>query len=223
MKWIDHVVVASLFLATSALGQSLNVDFGEPDHHPPPAYAAVGLPGVWNSFPALHGTSVTNLLGLDGQPTGARLLQLGGFENLNENDPTISGDDALLMDDFLVTYSAGLESCIFFDNLEPGDYEVLVYARMPDPTIGSYTSVDQETDIPHYEVGGPWLDGHHELVSFSRHFVTVGADGNLDLHSGIVPGANPMLGAALNGLQLILASPIFSDGFESGDTTAWDG
>ncbi len=223
MQWTDRLVVASLFLATPALGQSLNIDFGEADSHPPPTYAAAGLAGVWNSFPALHGTSENDLLGLDGQPTGARLLQLGGFENLHEHDPAISGDDALLMDDFLVTYNAALESCIFFDDLEPGEYEVLVYARMPDPAIGSYTSVDQEVGIPHYEVGGAWPGGHQELVSFSRHFVTVGADGNLDLHSGIVPGADPLLGAALNGIQLILAGPIFSDGFESGDTSSWDG
>ena len=220
MHWI---FVVCLFLATPALGQSLNIDFGESDNHPLPTYAAAGLPGVWNSFPALHGTSENHLLGLDGQPTGARLLQLGGFENLNEHDPSISREDALLMDDFLVTYNATLESCIFFDDLEPGEYEVLVYARMPDSRVKSYTSVDQEVGFPHYEVGGDWPGGHQELVSFSRHFVTVGPDGNLDLHSGIVPGANPLLGAALNGIQLILGDPIFGDGFESGDTSAWDG
>lgn len=221
---MKHIVYAAgLLLAMPVSGQSLNIDFGEPDNHPPASYAAAGLPGVWNSFLALHGTSESGLRGLDGQPTAARLLQIGGFENLNDPDPAITGDDALLMDDFLVTYNGGLESCIFFDNLEPGEYEVLIYARMPDPTVGSYTSVDQEQGIPHHEVGGPWAGEHQDLVSFSRHFATVGVDGSLDLHSGIVPGADPLLGAALNGIQLVFHSAIFNDGFESGDISAWDG
>jgi hypothetical protein len=45
----------------------------------------------------------------------------------------------------------------------------------------------------------------------------VGADGNLDLHSGIVPGANAALGAALNGLQIRLLDALFAHGFEASD------
>ena len=222
---IVKAIAASLLaacVASAAAGQSFNIDFGQPGSGPPATYGAAGVPGVWNSFPALHGTSESDLLGLDGVATTVSLQQIGGMENLSVHDPAITGDDAVLMDDFLITYSAGLESCIFLDGLAPGDYEVLIYARMPDPAIDSYTSVDQEPDIPHYEVGGPWTGAHQELVSYSRHFVTVGADGNLDLHSGIVPEADPDLGAALNGLQLIY-NGIFRDGFESGDLSGWPG
>ena len=127
------------------------------------------------------------------------------------------------MDDYLITFDEVLESCIFFDDLEPGEYEVIIYARMPDPAIDSFTSVDQEVGIPHYEVGGTWPGNHQELISFSRHFVTVDSEGSLDLHSGIVPGADPLLGAALNGVQLIFGGALFSDDFESGDTSAWNG
>ncbi len=70
-------------------------------------------------------------------------------------------------------------------------------------------------------MGGPWPGQHEVLISYSRHLVTVASNGILNLHSGIVPGADPSLGAALNGLQLILNPVLFSDGFESGDTSAW--
>ena len=223
MKRISLFVALGLYFAAASAGQSLNIDIGEVGNGPPATYGAVGLPGVWNSLPALHGTTHNNLLDLDGQPTGVSLLQIGGMENLSVNDPAITGDDATLMDDFLITFSAGLESCIFLDGLEAGDYEVLIYARMPDPAVDSYTSVDQEDGFPHYEVGGIWTGSHQEMVSFSRHFATVGPDGSLDLHSGIVPQADPQMGAALNGLQLMLNSQVFRDGFENGTTDAWNG
>jgi hypothetical protein len=107
------------------------------------------------------------------------------------------------------------------NGLQPGTYEVLVYARMPDPAVLSYTSVDQEPGFPHWQVGGAWPGSHAELISYSRHVAVVGALGDLDLHSGIVPGAEPTLGAALNGLQ-IRRVDLFADGFESADPGGWD-
>ncbi len=219
MKKIVALVAAICFAAPLA-GQSLNVDFGDPENGPPATYAAAGLAGVWNSFPALHTDVETDLLGLDGVPTTVSLRQLGGMENLLDPDPAITGDDATLMDDFVVTYNAVLESCIFFTGLQPGLYEVLIYARMPDPSVFSYTDVDQEPGNPHSVVGGEWSGHHQRLVSFSYHLVKVESDGILNLHSGIVPQADPQLGAALNGLQLIRAD-FFGDAFESGDTSAW--
>ena len=139
---------------------------------------------------------------------------------LDVNDTAVTGDDALLLDDFLVTYNPGLESCLYVNGLQAGTYEVLVYARMPDPAVLSYTSVDQEPGFPHWSVGGVWTGQHAELVSYSRHFAVVAPSGDLDLHSGIVPGADPLLGAALNGLQ-IRRIDLFSDGFELGDLEAW--
>lgn len=206
------------------LGQPLNVDFGEPANGPSPTYGAAGLPGVWNSFRADHGTTVQNLLGLDGQPTAVSLRQIGGLDTPTVSDPETSGDDSLLMDDYLVTFDVNLESCLFFDGLEPGTYEVLVYARMPNqPDVLSYTSVDQEPGVPHFEVGGPWPGGHQELITYSRHMAQVGPDGELNLHSGIVPGADPTLGAALNALQIQPLASVFADGFESGTTAGWSG
>ncbi len=213
-------IPAAWLLAAAAGGQSLNIDVGDAGSGPPATYAAAGQAGVWNSMLAAHGTTEGGVLDLHGNPTPVTLTQIGGLELLTENDPTITGDDALLLDDFLVTYDPVLESCIFLDNLEPGTYEVLIYARMPDPEIFSYTDVDQEPDNPHTNVGGSWTGGHQELISYSRHLATVGAGGDLDLHSGIVPAADPALGAALAGLQM-LRLDIFADGFETGDTSRW--
>jgi hypothetical protein len=207
--------LAAMTAVGTVAGQSLNIDFGEAGAGPPSDYAAAGLPGVWNSFRGDHAVTVPNLVGLDGLPTAVSLRQIGGFQTLLVDDPDTAGSDGLLMDDYLVTFSAGLESCIYLDHVQPGTYEVLIYARMPaQPLVGAYTSVDQEPGFPHAIVGGPWPGGHQELVTYSRHLAIVGADGNLDLHSGIVPGANAALGAALNGLQIRLLDALFADGFE---------
>jgi hypothetical protein len=84
---------------------------------------------------------------------------------------------------------------------------------MPAPAVASYTSVDQEAGFPYYSVGGAWSGGHALLMSYSRHLAVVGPDGDLDLHSGVVPGAQAALGAALNGLQ-VLRLDLFENGFE---------
>ncbi len=207
--------------AAGAGAQSLNLDFGAPESGPPPTYAAAGRAGTWNSIPAAHGTTTSGLVNLAGSATAASISQIGGLALLDDNDPAVTGDHALLLDDFLVTYNDGLETCIYLNGLEPGTYTVLIYARMPDPAVASYTSVDQEDGFPHHAVGGTWPGEHSNPGSFSRHLAEVGPGGDLDLHSGIFPGANEVLGAALNGLQVIRLESLFADSFESGDTAAW--
>ncbi|MEM7052212.1 MAG: hypothetical protein AAF604_21275 [Acidobacteriota bacterium] len=218
------ILACSLLLTLTAVplaGQSLNLDFGAPDHGPDASYAAAGIAGVWNSLPADHATTTDDLVDLQGAVTAVSVRQFGGLDTPLAVDPSTSGDDARLLDDYLVTFSAGLESCLFFTGLMPGEYVVLIYARMPNaPDVLSDTFVDQELGVPHYSVGGAWSGQHRELITFSRHRVLVDATGRLDLHSGIVAGADPSQGAALNGLQ-ILRAEIFEDGFESGDLTRW--
>jgi hypothetical protein len=63
---------------------------------------------------------------LAGNVTGVSLSQIGGFMRLTQNDPLVTGDDAVLLDDFLVTYSPALESCIGLNGLQPGLYEALI-------------------------------------------------------------------------------------------------
>jgi len=217
MAW---AIAAILCTSGPAGAQALNIDFGEPENAPPPIHGAAGLPGVWNALRADNGSTTRGLVDLEGRATSVSLLQIGGTDTPTVDDPATTGEASLLMDDYLVTFTANLETCIFLDGVAPGAYEVLIYAWMPtQPAVRSYTSVDQEAGSPHYEVGGDWPAEQLELVTYSRHWAIVGADGNLDLHSGITPGGDELLGAALNALQV--RPVLFGDGFETGDTARW--
>ncbi len=216
------VHIALTMLATAAGAESINIDFGQPDDVPPATYAAAGRAGVWNALVAPDGSTTFDLLDVDGDVTDVSVRQLGGTATVTVDDPTTLGEDSLLLDDYLVTFNAQIESCLFFENVDPGRYEVLIDGWMPlQPAVFSYTNIDQEDDNPHYEVGGPWTGEHAQLVTYSRHILEVGADGILNMHSGIVPAADPRLGAALHAVQLRPFAEVSSDGFESGDTAAW--
>jgi hypothetical protein len=195
--------LAAFFATASAWGQSFNLDIGQPGTAPPSSYgAAANQPGFWLSLPCTQGVSVFNLTDINGTVTNARLSQIGGTQTLLVNDPNLSGDDATLMNDYLITHTT-IENCLFFRDMEPGDYEVFIYARMPaQPTVMAYTSVDQEPGFPHLVVGGAWPGQHQELISYSKHTDTVGANGNLYMHSGVVPGGSLQNGAAINGVQI---------------------
>ncbi len=202
------LVTTALSLAPAASAQSINIDFGPVDpkdpaaHQPSSTYAAAGLPGYWNSIPAFHTTTTFDLIDRAGNVTPVRLLQIGGTQTLLGVDPATSGDDERLMDDHLITYNA-VESCLFFDGLEPGTYTMLLYARMPNkPGVMSYTDCDEEPGNPYYQVGGVWPGGHEVLVTYSRHVAIVSENQRLRAHSGLVPGGTPSEGAALNGVQL---------------------
>ena len=214
------LATAALSVAAPLVSQSFNVDIGMSGNGPPSSYTAAGRAGVWNVTEAAHGTTSSGLVDLHGAYIPVTLRQIGGLDLIEGDDPATVGADGLLLDDFLVTYDAGLESCVFLAEVEPGEYEVLIYARMPETDVDSYTDVDEEPGNPHSIVGGPWPGQHQELVSYSRHQATVGPSGQLNLHSGIVPAANPADGAALNGLQ-VLRVDVFADGFEVGGTGAW--
>lgn len=199
-------------LGTPAAAQSFNIDFGEADDAPPPTYAAEGRAGVWNGLLAPHPTITHNLIDIEGNTTNVSVRQIGGLDNITVEDPLIGGDDATLMHDFLVTYSAALESCLFFQNLEPGEYEVILYAWMPAaPDVLAYTSCDEEPGFPHYEVGGEWPGRFEPFITHTVHYAEVAATGaaagNLSLHSGVAPGENPNDGAALNGVQIRKIEP----------------
>ena len=197
-------------MAATATGQSFNIDFGPVGVAPVDSYAAAGQPGHWVSLPGAQGVNYTNLVDVDGNVTAARFTQFGGTQTLTTPDPALSGADARLMNDYLITFTA-IENCLFFHDLEPGTYEVIIYARMPvQPTVMSYTNIDQEIGNPHYEVGGVWAGQHEEFVSYSLHYAEV-TNGDLFPHSGVAPGGNLADGAALNGIQLRKLEPIPGD------------
>lgn len=207
MKLVMIGLVCATAMAQLAPAQSFNLDIGQPGAGPSSAYGgAANQPGHWMSLPGTQGVTVFNLVDINGNITNARLSQIGGTQTLLVNDPDLSGDDATLMNDFLITFST-IENCLFFNDMQPGEYEVFIYARMPaQPGIFGYTSVDQEPGVPHYIVGGVWPGHHQEFISYSRHVATVADSGptagRLFMHSGVVPGGNLQDGAALNGVQI---------------------
>jgi hypothetical protein len=206
---VRKILVGAMVLIVGAArcpGQSFNVDVGPAGAGPADSYAAAGLPGHWISIPATQGVSYLNLVDIHGNLTQARLNQFGGTETVVIADGDLTGQDAVPMNDCLITHTL-IENCIFFSDLEPGTYDVLIYARMPaQPGIEAVTNVDQEPGNPHHLVGGPWPGQHAPGVSYAHHVAVVapsGPDaGRLWLHSGVAGGGDLGIGAALNGFQV---------------------
>src|SRR5215831_7065675 len=203
-----------------ARAQAFNVDFGMPANKPADTYAAAGLPGVWNSIEGQAGITYP-LVGLDGRATGVTLTQTGATSLVQASDPSVSGDDAALLDDALITNIAGQEVCLGIHGLQPGMYEVLIYAWMPNaPTVKSRARQDLSTMT--IDVGGAWTGTHVAGVTYARWVLTVDSSGFLGSHSGIVPNALPSNGAALNGVQirpLTSGNPDAASNPDAGSTT----
>ncbi len=201
----------ALTLVSAACGQSFNLDIGLAGVAPPDTYGGAGQPGHWISVPGTQGVDYDNLVDVNGVTTGVGFTQFGGTETLTVNDPALDGNDARLMNDYLVSYTM-IENCLFFNGLEPGTYEVIIYARMPaQPTVFSLTNVDEEPGNPHLLVGGPWPGQHEAGVSYSLHIAEVDASGALGMHSGVPPDGNLQDGAALNGVQIRKVEQVLGD------------
>jgi hypothetical protein len=203
-------ILLTFAVVSAGRAQSININIGPPEMLPPSTYGAAGQPGVWNSVNTAQGAYTYNLLDINGAPTSARFNQIGGSELLSDDDPATTGDDDALMDDCLITYTPTLETCTWVKDLQPGTYELLFYAWMPNgPEVMSYVSSDQEPGFPHKVIGGAWPGQHRQGVTYSRHicYVAAGSTPQIAAHSGIVPGANAADGAAANGLQIRLLPP----------------
>jgi len=196
-------IAIHLLAAGIGAAQSFNIAIGPPGGQPSADYAAAGIPGYWNATPAAHGTYTFNLTDVNGGATGVRLLQIGGTQLLETLDGSVDGNDARLLNHYLITYTPTLETCLFIDFLQPGEYEAIIYGWMPaNPEVYSYTNCDEEPGNPHKYVGGAWTGDHAQGVTYSIHYGIVGANQKLRMHSGIAPGAEASLGAACNGVQI---------------------
>jgi hypothetical protein len=187
----------ALLLPAVAAAQPLNVDFGV-SQPPAPSYAAVGLAGTWNTIAVLPPAQRAPLVGLGGQAVAAKIYMIGGTGLLESDDPLTSGDDAALLDDMLTGLNNPLDVCVWFESLENGEYEVILYAMTPnDHDLLSRVRVDFATPGP-TEVGGAWPGQHEPGKTYATFAVTV-TDGTIGLHSGL-PGA--LIQSGLNGIQL---------------------
>jgi len=191
------VVIAA---ALPAAGQSFNIEWGSAGTVPPSSYAGVGLPGVWNNFESMAAGVSLPLVGLDGAPTIVTIRNIG-FDVVEVGDLAgAAGGDADLLDDCFTSFNDPVDGCLFIDNVEPGEYLVIMYGIAPDDdTLLSRLRIDQNPD-PEEHVGGAWPGAHAEGVTHMAQYVTVGPDRNLDVHSGL-PGGN--IRSVLNGMQIV--------------------
>jgi len=179
----------------SAHAQTLNVNFAPAGRTPSASYGAAGTAGTWSTVTGIAGPAY-DLVGIDGAPSGVTMTQSPTTTLLATSDPSVSGDDATLLDNGLVT--SGDETCLMFSGMQPGSYEVFIYAWLPNQAaVRSRTRQDEAPST--IDVGGAWTGSHVEGVTYARYVVTVGSDGNLPAHSGLVPGAPE---AALNAVQI---------------------
>lgn len=195
-------------LGAGAHAQSFNVEWGSLDSSPPASYGGVGLPGVWNTFDEMVPIQRYPLVGLDGSPIAADIMNIG-FDVVESADiPGTSGGDEALLDDCFTSFNDPIDGCIFMRFLEPGDYEVILYGIAPDDsTLLSRLRIDQNTEDPEL-VGGAWTGGHVDGVTYMSQIATVGVDGRLDFHSGL-PSGN--IRSVLNGMQVIKLEACVAD------------
>jgi hypothetical protein len=186
-------LVCVLALAASARAESLNVNFGPTGTTPLPSYAAAGEAGTWSTVTGVAG-SAYDLIASDG--TRITLTQQPTTTLIQTGDAVLTGDDAMLLNNGLVT--TGAETCLMFAGFHPGKYEVLIYAWLPNqPSVKSRTRQDEAPAT--IDVGGAWTGAHVEGVTYARYLVDVGSDGMLPAHSGLAPNAPA---AALNAVQI---------------------
>jgi hypothetical protein len=192
-------LAAVLVLApTFASAQAVNVDFGA-GSAPSSSYSAVGAAGVWNVVGVLPPGQRAPLLGPDGGTIGAQIYMIGGTSLLAANDPATAGDDEALLDDMLIGFNNPVDVCVWFEYLQNGGYDVILYALTPnDPDLMSRTRVDFASPDP-TEVGGAWSGVHESKVSYARFTVSV-TDGTIGLHSGLW---GTLVQSGLNGIQLL--------------------
>ncbi|HUJ57456.1 MAG TPA: hypothetical protein VLX92_03160, partial [Kofleriaceae bacterium] len=199
-------VVVMLAVAAPAGAQSFNISFGQTSDPPSASYAAAGAAGTWNAVSGVAGPEYA-LVTIDGSASQVVVSQQPTTTVIATSDPSVTGDDAKLLDHGLVTSSA--ETCLMFSGMAPGTYEVLIYAWLPDePTVKSRTRQDEAPST--IDVGGAWTGSHAAGVTYARYVVTVDSSGNLPAHSGLAPD---MPSAALNGIQI---RPLDSIGADAG-------
>lgn len=197
----------AIAISCAASGQSINIDFGKATTAPSSTYAGAGRFGVWNTLGVMPASQRFPLVDRAGTPVAATIYNLGGSSMLEANNAGTSGDDERLMDDMFLSANDPVDLCLFFENLLPGEYDVIVYAMTPnDPALFSRVRVDFATPGPVF-IGGAWPGAHQEFVTFARHRVTT-SNGRINPHSGLFNG---FMQSGINGLQLLYREPCPGD------------
>lgn len=201
---ISRALSAIALSACPTLAQSFNVEFGTSGTAPSASYAGVGVAGVWNSFDSMPNFQRLPLVGLDGNPIAADIMNIG-FDVIESADISgTSGDDEALLDDCFTAFNDPVDGCLFMRFVEPGAYRVIMYGIAPDDvSLLSRLVIDQNPN-PAVMVGGSWSGSHEQGVTYMSQLVTVGSDGRLDIHSGL---QNAFVRSVCNGIQVVQLPP----------------
>lgn len=203
-----HCLFALTLSAGVAGAQSFNIDFGEVANGVPSTYAGAGQAGFWNSLPLAHTSAAPGpcacdvmLVDVNGVQTSVGIHNFGGTAVVTENDPSVTGDDAVLMNDGLITHNVNVQTCLYLNGLENGTYEVISYAWTPNhPEVENEVKIDNAPGV--FILTGPWSGQHEEGVTYALHTVEV-TNGFMGPHAGLPFGeGDPVVGSVMNGIQL---------------------
>lgn len=187
-------IVTILATANLLPAQSFNVNFSA-GSGPSGSYAGAGVEGSWNTILGMQSVRY-GLFDTSGGETAVTVRNLGGTQLLAFDHPGTTGDDEALLDSYLVTRNQ-VETCLRFDNLRNGIYQVITYAwYSPDPKTRSKVTCDESTQPP-VRIGGAWQGRPTIGTVFAVHLAQV-TNGVLNSHSGLSGGRI----AALNGIQV---------------------
>lgn len=177
--------------ATTASGQSFNVDLGDFSGTPPDTYAAAGVAGVWNTL----NIESASLVDINGAASGVSLAVSAEALTSGPGTPP----DQTLLGDNIFDCNGTLEWSLAFTGLANGSYDVLVYAP-------SHTGIDTGNMLVNGVAVAPLLGASALQEGVSHRSVAVSViGGTLDI-SGL--GGTSGLCAGLAGVQIEGPGPI---------------
>lgn len=215
MPRLSRASVAFLGMALCGVSllraQPLNIDLSSTVGTPSDVFgAAANQPGRWNTV-GLGATS--NLLAPSGAPTSVDITVTADFDD--GKSPGCGGDlDALIADNIFSDGSTSTWS-VFLSGLADREYSVYLYGPT-NPAVATGDMIVNGTPVPS-------ITGNDCSLTKGLTFVSVQttvSGGTLSITGDATGTGFDFVG--LSGLQ-VSEVPIFSDGFETGDTSAWSG
>ena len=165
-------ILGATFSAT-AVGQSINIDYGDRAGTPERAYGAAGLSGVWNNLRGAPRVSEP-LIDLQGATTAATIVQSLAFPDLFNDDPGTAGNDERLLDDY-ISGPGDILFRIVASDLAVGRYQIITYAYGPAiPSSTTFVFVEGAPESVQI-IGGAWPGALEAGVTHAVHTTTVGS------------------------------------------------
>ncbi|MEM9379593.1 MAG: hypothetical protein AAGB93_06540 [Planctomycetota bacterium] len=209
-----RTLLSALALSSTAVAQSINIDFGEEFSNfltPGPTYgAAANTPGTWNAIDPTAQAAATftsgPLLDLDGTQTAVTIdfVSTSGnnYFEFEFNEPSTFGEDEALMDDIMWTLGS---HTMTIHGLADGTYTLYTYAMAPDEATGRTTVNVVGSADPAATVGGSFSGGFVRNVTHAQHVVTVSGGNSIVVEVDFLSWSD-----SLNGLQIVGAGDIGS-------------